>query len=514
MVQKKGSIQRKIVIALLTVGIFSGLVALLFTYLTETTTLDDFMAPVFQAILMEAGEPHIHSYSLFWKILILGPVALALLSLPVYFSAKWIARPIKILSEEADLIGQGHLSHGLKIKTGDEIEKLADTFAQMAQDLERRFEEIRIERDKLNTVMDSIGDGLVILDQDCNIRHMNAKFIELYGKESIGRSCREVFGMAHSNCNKCSVRIEEDFKPHTLEAITDKGLSYLITHSRIRNLDGTVSIVEIFKDITERKRIEQQLLHSERLTALSQFSSSFAHDLRNPIIAIKKTIEMLRDSSSFSQKEPVREVYTDIISTCGLLLGLVNDVLDIHQVSYRDLPLLYSSFSLNQALEEVVKLMRIEAEEKKIHIEIDGQDKDVWIEGDKRRIQRVFINLLSNAIRYSPPSGKVRMFYQTCHSPSPSPNPSGNSNLLFKIEDEGPGIATSDLSKVFNLFYKKNRDGIKGGTGLGLYFCKVVVDAHGGRVWAENREKGGAAFYINIPLVRREADAYQNSHSG
>lgn len=489
MAQKRGSIQRKVVISLIVVGLFSGLVVLFFVYLTETTTL-----------------------------LLLSPMAIVILALFSYLAAQRIVKPIRVLNEWVDQIGQGDFRYGLKIKTGDEIEKLADTFSHMAQDLEKRFEEIKLERDKLNTVMDSIGDGLVILDRDCNIQQMNAKFIESYGKESIGRPCREVLGIVDTPCKECSVEKEQDFKPHSLEVVTDKGITYLITHSRIKNLDGSISIVEIFKDISQRKRLAQQLLHSERLAALSQFSSTFAHDLRNPIIAIKKTIEMLKDSYSLPpneaiKNETIKRVYTDLISTCGLLLGLVNDMLDIHQVSYRDLPLLFSSFSLRQALEEVIKLLRIEAEEKKIHIEIGSNDRDVWIDGDKRRIQRVFINLLSNAIRYSPLSGKIWMSFQVSTPPDSSPDSMGAPTLLFKIEDEGPGIAPFDLSKVFDLFYKKDRGGIKSGTGLGLYFCKVVVEAHGGKVRAENRERGGAAFYIEMPLVRRELDAYQDSYS-
>lgn len=444
---------------------------------------------------------------LLFKALLLSPAAIFFLSFLVYITGKWIVRPIKILSEGVELMGHGHLDHDFKIHTGDEIEQLADNFTQMARNLGTRFEEIRLEKDKLNTVMDSIGDGLVILDQDCNIRHMNAKFTKELGKNSIGKSCREVFGFQDVLCKDCLVKKEEDFRPHTLEADTNKGRSYMITHSRIKNLDGTSSTVEVFTDITDRKRLEQQLLYTERVAALSQFSSSFAHDLRNPIIAVKKTIEMLRDSYGFNKADTTKEVYTDLISTCELLLCLVNDVLDVHQVSYSDLPLIYSSFSLREALEEVIRILRIEAMERNVLVEtacvcVNG-DKDVMLEGDKRRIQRVFINLLSNAIRYSPPDGKIKMSYKTLsHS-----YPTNYGSLLFSIEDDGPGISSYDLPKVFELFYKKDMGAIKSGTGLGLYFCKVVVDAHGGRILANNKETGGAVFSIEMPLVRKEADA-------
>ncbi|MBI5406307.1 MAG: sensor histidine kinase [Nitrospirae bacterium] len=346
-------------------------------------------------------ETYAPIYVLLWRVSILGFTIVGILSLLGYFLARRIVGPVRMLSEGAKLIGQGHLDHHLKITTGDEIEELAGIFNQMARDLEKRFQEIRLEK--------------------------------------------------------------------------------------------------------------QRLLNSERLSALSQFSSTFAHDLRNPIIAVKKTIEMLKDSYPFSQDDTIKGIYCDLISTCGLLLGLVNDVLDVHQVSYRDLPLLYSSFSLKQALEEVIRLLHIEAEDKKVHVDmIEESEDDVQMEGDRRRIQRVFINLLSNALRYSPAMSTIRISFKTSSAPVSSET---NHLLQFKIEDEGPGIPPEDLSKIFDLFYNSDKSGIKPGTGLGLYFCKVVVEAHDGRIWAGNRTNGGAAFFVEMPLVRREKDAYQDSYS-
>ncbi|MCC6543644.1 MAG: HAMP domain-containing protein [Nitrospirae bacterium] len=440
-------------------------------------------------------------YNLLWKALLLSPAAIVILAFLVYITGKWIAKPIKVLSEGVELMGQGQLNHDLNIHTGDEIEQLADNFTQMAKNLGRKFEEIRLEKDKLNTVMDNLGDGLLILDQDCKISHMNSKFVKELGMASIGKSCRDVFGFRDAFCNDCTVKKEVDFRPHTFEADTNKGRSYIITHSRIKNIDGTLSTVEVFTDITDRKRLEHQLLYTERISALSRFSSTFAHDLRNPIIAVKKTLEMLRDSAGTDSKRPDHEIYTDLISTCELTLCLVNDVLDVHQVSYSELPLIYSSFSLSEALAEVVRILRIEAMERNNVIEINGDngDGDIFLEGDKRRLQRVFINLLSNAIRHSPSSGAIKMTFRV----DSNKGSSDDYRLFFRMEDEGPGISSSDLSRVFDLFYKKDSENIKSGTGLGLYFCKVVVNAHGGRIWAENKMTGGAVFNIEMPLVRR-----------
>ncbi|MDD5435343.1 MAG: HAMP domain-containing protein, partial [Nitrospira sp.] len=318
MTKKRGGIQRKLVISMLIVGLLSCAVAFFLTYLDESRAVWESVGSVFKnhVLVGEIPEAAYHpEYSSVWKILILGPAGLGILLLLSYLAARWISVPIRELSSGVDrMMGQGQLGHNIRIKTGDEIEKIAESFNQMSKELEDKFNVIQSERDKLNTVMDSLGDGLIILDESYKIEYINAKFLELYGTESLGKYCYEVFGVGDIPCKGCSVNHKEDSKPHTIEAVTNKGFTYLITHSPIKNIDGSTSIVEIFRDITPRKRLEQQLLYSERLTALSQFSSTLAHDLRNPIIAIKKTLEMLKKTTGIKEEAAVKEVYVDLIA--------------------------------------------------------------------------------------------------------------------------------------------------------------------------------------------------------
>lgn len=479
--------------------------------------------------------------------------------------------------------------------------------------------EIMLERNKLETIIESMGDGLDIVDKDFRIQFMNKKFLKLFGKETIGKKCYEVYTVRNGPCDECPV-VKGIEKTGVLEVNTAHGQTFLITHSPFKNLDGTISILEIFKDITERKKLEraikeskeqykflfdyaedsmvmvntegriidvnkrqeevlgysknallgqmfslilagakdnatfvdlfrqimegkkpptaevevigyghklltmemdltgikkggamifvlvhlrditkkkeleQQLLRVERLTALSHFSSTLAHDLRNPIIGIRKRLESLRSTIEFSRPEEVQRILGDLIAGSGLLLGMVNDVLDVYQNSYEELPLIVSSFPLIEAIEEAIQLLQIEAEERKVHVHLHSEHRSIEIHGDKRRLQRVFINLLDNAIKHSPPDSSVDItFYPVVEE--------NEYYILFRIKDDGPGILPAELSKIFEPLYRKDgrRDG-KTGTGLGLYFCKVVVDAHGGKIWAENGKEKGAVFYIRIPL--------------
>ncbi|MEK6540448.1 MAG: PAS domain-containing sensor histidine kinase, partial [Deltaproteobacteria bacterium] len=263
-----------------------------------------------------------------------------------------------------------------------------------------------------------------------------------------------------------------------------------------------ITFVQIhLRDITEKKELERQLLRSERLAALAHFSTTLAHDLRNPIIGIKKRLEGLQRTVESSSHGEIKRVLSDLITSSTLLAGMVNDVFDVYQNSYEEIPLIISTFSLVEAIEEAVKLLQMEAEERRIHVSCNGH-KATIVQGDKRRLQRVFINLLDNAIKYSPTGGKITIAFDPIVV-------NGIGYILFKIEDEGAGIPFSEFSRIFEPFYLKHeKKGNLTGTGLGLYFCKVVVELHNGNIWAENRKTGGAVFYVKIPIGKDEKVAH------
>ncbi|MBI4378555.1 MAG: PAS domain S-box protein [Nitrospinae bacterium] len=573
-------------------------------------------------------ETYAPMHTLLWKVSFLGLALIVVLPMLGFYATRRIVKPIGMLTEGAELIGSGRPFHRISIKTNDEIEQLAESFNQMADNLERgdreregylqqlkeseeqykilfdnaedsmlmvdlngrviavnqrqeevigyskgilfgkEFsqilykedrsifhdlfertlkgekvltaevrvlsmgrnmlvmeidltgikrgeqivfvqihlrditekkvleEEVRLERDKLETIIESMGDGLDIVDKEFSIQFMNEKFLRLYGKESIGRKCYEVYTGRENPCYECPV-VKGIDKIGILDVNTNRGQTFLITHSPFTNIDGTISILEIFKDITERKELEMQLIRSERLAALGRLSSTLVHDLRNPIVGIKKRLEGLQGTVVVSSPDEIRRILKDVISGSGLLLGMVNDVLDVYQNSYENIPLIISSFSIVSAMEEAIKLLEVEAEERRVSIVLHNDTGSLEIQGDKRRLQRVFINLLDNAIKFSPNGGKVDVTFEQVAE-------GRNDFLLLKIEDDGQGISPSELSSVFEPFHRKNgkKEG-KTGTGLGLYFCKVVVGLHHGKIWAENVKGGGSAFFIKIPSGER-----------
>ncbi|MBI3815142.1 MAG: PAS domain S-box protein [Nitrospinae bacterium] len=456
-------------------------------------------------------ETYAPIYTLLWEILFLEIAFIVLLFILGYYTARRIIKPIGILTEGAELIGSGNLNHRIIVKTNDEIERLAETFNRMAENLEKGIREREgflhqiKELGLYNTLFNSAEDSLLMVNQEREIGAVNKREEKVIGYPRdllIGQDFSAILQEGDRGLFSCLLNETlEGEKPPTVEirVVSRDGrpIPMEMDMTAVKKDDGIAFVLIHLRDISRRKELEQQLLKSERLSTLSLFSSALAHDLRNPIIGIKKRLESIQNAVGVSNTEEIKGVLTDIISGIEFLLVMVNDVLDVYRDSYEDLPLIISTFPFVEAVEDAIKLLHIEAEERRIQVCLTD-NRSITIQGDKMRLQRVFINLLHNALKYSPHDSKVDITF--------NPVSADNTDyILFKIEDEGTGIPPSEFSRIFEPFHQKEKkkEGI-GGIGLGLYFCKVVVEAHGGAIWAENGKKNGAAFYIKFPLGEKK----------
>jgi signal transduction histidine kinase len=174
----------------------------------------------------------------------------------------------------------------------------------------------------------------------------------------------------------------------------------------------------------------------------------------------------------------------------------------VYQESYSGLPLLTSTVSVNRLVTDVVQLFRTEATAKRIAFHLALPEEDLEITADSRRLLRVLINLVHNALKFSPQGGKITVTVQAVQGSRDHESRGASSRqATIQVMDEGPGIASEDLPHVFEMFFKKKDPGdIRIGRGLGLHFCRLVVEAHRGRIRAENRSSGGAVFSVELPL--------------
>ena len=259
-------------------------------------------------------------------------------------------------------------------------------------------------------------------------------------------------------------------------------------HVDVENRDelgGLAANVNRMND--ELRRLYTELEETSRHK--SEFLASMSHELRTPLNAIIGFSEVLREEMFGRVNEKQAEYLDDIISSGNHLLSLINDVLDLSKVEAGQVELEVGPFSLRQALERGVVMVREQATDEGVQVDLSaGPEVDV-VEGDERRIKQVIFNLLSNAVKFTPAGGEVDVSAIRV-----------NGEVRVSVADTGPGIAPGDHERVFEEFQQTDA-GLERleGTGLGLALSKRLVELHGGRIWLESELGKGSTFVFTLP---------------
>jgi signal transduction histidine kinase len=237
----------------------------------------------------------------------------------------------------------------------------------------------------------------------------------------------------------------------------------------------------------ELRRVYGELEEASRHK--SEFLASMSHELRTPLNAILGFSQVLREEMVGEVNEKQKEYLEDILSSGHHLLSLINDVLDLSKVEAGQVELEVAPFSLREALERGVVMMRERATQDGVRVVLAaGSEVDV-VEGDERRIRQVIFNLLSNAVKFTPAGGEVDVSAAQV-----------NGEVRVAVADTGPGIPPEDQARIFEEF-QQTEVGIeqREGTGLGLALSKRLVELHGGRIWVDSEPGKGSTFVFTLP---------------
>lgn len=264
-----------------------------------------------------------------------------------------------------------------------------------------------------------------------------------------------------------------------LEAITKSGRLVPINLS-IRNFESESRplFLVIIQDITERVRMERMK---------QEFFDMVSHDMRTPLSSIALSIDLLKDEmESFS--EEAQDQLNRIGNNSRHLIRLINDLLDIEKVESGEVKLIFEKFSLQELAAEAIELVLPQAAKRRVTLV--GPENDVTICADKDRVLRVIINLLANAIKFSPKSGQVQLLVEN-----------DIEDVTVSVKDHGRGIPPEMLGAVFERFTQVEAADAtkKGGSGLGLAICKGFVEAHAGKIGVESKLGEGSRFWFTLP---------------
>jgi two-component system phosphate regulon sensor histidine kinase PhoR len=236
----------------------------------------------------------------------------------------------------------------------------------------------------------------------------------------------------------------------------------------------------LFQNLTTQRKLE---------TVRRDFVSNVSHELRTPLASLKALTETLQEGA-LNDPPAAQRFLSQMDDEIDNLTQMVQELLELSRIESGRVPLQKKMVSPLQVIEPAVQRMILQALRSNLALTINCPTDLPQIEVDSSRLQQVLVNLIHNAIKFTLPGGSILVSAM-----------SSEKKIIFSVKDTGIGIPPDDLSRIFERFFKADRARSSGGTGLGLSICKHLVEAHGGKIWAESRPDEGSTFSFSIPLV-------------
>ena len=446
---------------------------------------------VFHAVVMEAIFHQIVENSAVSTLPVLGRealisgVAAILVAFPLaaWFSLS-ISRRLRRMIKFAHRIAEGSLDARLDDDYHDEISTMANALNTTAARLEQSFAELESRRRELAALLDSMQEAVVAITREGNVSWSNAVMQRLAGTQ-----IKEGRALVHS------VR-DPDVLACAEVALGQREVRYgratSLVHGRIFEINAAPmpggGAVVVLHDVTSVEAAER----SRR-----DFIANVSHELRTPLTSISGYLETLLEDPA-PRPETTREFLSIILKNSNRMNRLTEDLLELASVESPDYKLSPQPIRASALVEDAIESLAGLVVDSGIALESGGAPESVVL-ADPDAMTQVFGNLIENAMKYGKSGGRIRVYAQAFHREDAA-------GVEFVVQDFGPGMAYEHLSRIFERFYRidKARSRDSGGTGLGLAIVKHIVQAHGGRIWAESELGHGAAFHFALPVVISE----------
>ena len=380
-------------------------------------------------------------------------------------------------------------------------EELALRVKQRTAALEREKRQVLDEKERVDTIIRSIGEGLVVVDGDGKIQFMNPAAEKLLGLDHKGAKGvpipQLVKGEHTLALAKGPLRDQADQVTKEIEVKSSSEATRRIVQAStavIENEDGkTVGMVSVLSDITKQRQLDE---------AKSKFVSHVSHELRTPLLAIQESLALLM-GKEVGEVSPQQEKFLSIAHrNITRLSRLVNDLLDVAKLEAGKIELHPMSFEIKDMVHHVVETVRSWAESKGVVIEEAYPKGPVSVVADPDRLTQVVTNLLGNAIKFTPEGGKISV---EINPDQLAPGTAEEPGIAISVQDSGIGIPKHDQKRIFEKFEQVSLASPQGvsSTGLGLTIAKEIVELHGGRIWVDSNEGEGSRFSFAIPKQSR-----------
>ncbi|MBD2453654.1 HAMP domain-containing protein [Nostoc sp. FACHB-87] len=417
-------------------------------------------------------------------------------------NALTITKPIKELLVGVKQIATGNFKQRIDLPLGGELGELILSFNDMAERLERyeeqNIEELTAEKAKLETLVSTIADGAVLIDNNMQVILVNPTARRIFGWEGndvVGSNVlhqlppaiqmeitRPLYEMAAGECDSAEFRIH-------LNQPTKRTIRILLTTVLNLQRESIKGIAITVQDITREVELNE---------AKGQFISNVSHELRTPLFNIKSFIETLHDYGEDLSVEQRQDFLKTVNHETDRLTRLVNDVLDLSKLesgrSYN-----FDGVDLSQAIEQTLRTYQLNAKDKGIELLQEVAPSLPLVMGNYDLLLQVLANLVGNALKFTKAGGKVAI---RAYQLDPKPNSQNQSPCVrVEVSDTGIGIASEDQQAIFDRFFRvENRVHTLEGTGLGLSIVRNIVERHGSKVNLVSEVGIGTTFWFDLTL--------------
>lgn len=426
----------------------------------------------------------------------------------IYMNSSIITRELRKLYQGVKKISSGEFGYMIEDKDVDnEVKELYGAFNDMSEKLsrynEQTIESLTFERNKLESVLMSIVNGVVVCDNHDKVILVNnyaKRLLEVEEEDIVNTQIQQFCDSSGEFCFSEKIALfkdtplDEDGTPVTFNIEIDKRILKCLISPMFTRSNSYVGYVIILIDVTKEVEMDQLRSH---------FISNVSHELRTPVTVLRSYIDTLynygNDFDFNTQREFIGVMNQEIIR----LNRMVNDILDFSRYEAQNVRLEKTKQDIIEIVEDAVNQVQVLAKEHDLTISIMREPDLPQIYVNVDSISRAFMNILSNAIKYSPDGKRIKVRVERSRD---------GENVEVSVEDQGPGISEKDQKKVFDRFYRcENATHSVKGTGLGLHLVKVTVEKHhGGQVFVNSKEGEGSTFGFRLPinLPQEEIEEY------
>jgi len=402
-----------------------------------------------------------------------------------------ITTPINELNAKASLIAKGDFSQRVTNQSNDEIGMLGNTFNYLTKRLDNTLVEISSEKSKLDAIINNMADGLMALDEHgfivlynkALLKLLKARDIDIYGSSLHDMALHTGVNITFPAIKKC---IFDDNSNHLIVNACDEKILRVSPAYYSDDAKKQTGFILVFQDITDAQRLENMR---------KDFVANVSHELKTPITTIKSYAETL-SSGIVTEPEMAAEFLKVIENEADRMNSIVRDLLQLSHFDFKKAQWNFEYNSINDIIRECIEHLKIYYLEKNQTVNFTTTNNPNILV-DKAKIKQVIMNILSNAIKYTPEFGSVDISVDTV-----------DNFVDIYISDDGLGIPEEDIEHIFERFYRvdKGRSRQQGGTGLGLSIARDIVTAHGGKLTAYSDINKGSTFKISLPVDKSAAN--------